>query len=112
MYTDIRSLGAGMDLEELISTLKRPWKTMNADMDTALTIISNHAKTEFDLEQMPLLNVMQESDDELYVEFPDWQQDIEDRFLHQYGLNQGRLIFNKVMMRLYQMAKGTEQQLH
>ena len=44
MYTDTTLMGADTDLEELLVTLKTPWKTMDSDMNSALGIMTNHAK--------------------------------------------------------------------
>jgi len=111
MYTDTRLLGPNVDIDELLNTLKTPWKTMNSDMDTARTIISNHAKTEIEIKSAPLLSFIGQGND-IEITFPSWQGDVEKTFLHQYGLIDGKLIFNKVLMRIFQLAKGTEQQLH
>ncbi len=112
MYTDTRLFSADTDIEEFLITLKTPWKTMDSDMDTALGIITNHAKTEFEIENGQLMTVIQQQDNEVTVEFPAWQADVEKTFINQYGLIEGKLIFNKVLMRLFQMSKGTEQPLH
>ncbi len=112
MYTDTRLLGPDTDLDEFLSNLKTPWKTMDSDMNTALGIITNHAKTEIEIETTQLLTAIEQTGDQISVEFPSWQSDVEKTFINQYGLIDGKLIFNKVLMRLFQIAKGTEQQLH
>jgi len=112
MYSDTRLFGADTDLDELLNKLKTPWKTMDSDMDTALGIITNHAKTEFESKKVQLINIAQRHDGDISIKFPGWQADIEKTFIHQYGLIDGKLIFNKVLMRLFQMSKGTQQQLH
>jgi hypothetical protein len=111
MYCDTQLIGPDTDLEQFVSELKMPWKTMDSDMDTALKIITNHAKTEMDLEGLPLVSITA-AGEALHIDFPDWQEDIEKTFIHQYGLREGRMIFNKVMMRLYLMSKGDAQPLH
>ena len=103
MYTDI-------DLKKYVAELKTPWKTMAPDMNTAQTIISKHAKTETELKAMDLLSIS-DSEHETTISFPDWQSEVEKAFIHQYGLNSGRQIFKKVVMRLYLLSKGTAQQL-
>lgn len=108
MYDDTRLIDNFQDLDGFIAELKTPWKTMGEDMDKALTIITNHARTEFDLGVITL----RLDDDDLDVEFPAWQDEIEKHFINRYGLKQGKLIFNKVLMRLFQMSKGAAQQLH
>jgi len=108
MYQDTRLISAVDDIEGFVAELKTPWKTMEADMDKVLTIITNHAKTEFDLG----LIIIRLDENNMDVEFPAWQNEIEKYFINQYGVNNGKLIFNKVLMRLFQMSKGTEQQLH
>jgi len=112
MYTDTRLLGPDTDLGEFLIKLKMPWKTMDTDMDTALGIITNHAKTEIEIETTQLMSAIQHPDGLVSVEFPSWQSDVEKTFINQYGLIEGKLIFNKVLMRLFQISKGTEQQLH
>ena len=109
MYQDTRLVSSFDDLEGMIAELKTPWKTMEEDMNQALIIISRHAKTEFDL---GLVTIHLNTDEDTELEFPDWQNEIEKHFVNQYGLNDGKLIFNKVLMRLFQMSRGTEQQLH
>ena len=104
MYNDI-------DFDAYIADLKAPWKTMGPDMDTALTIITKHANTEMGLGTVELISVS----DNMYeteISFPDWQSEVEKEFIHQYGLNGGKQIFKKVVMRLYQLSKGTAQQLN
>lgn len=108
MFNDSRLVESDTDLSAYVSELKTPWKTMGPDMDTAFKIISHHAKTELELE---LLSVSAEGG-ELAITFPDWQSQMEKAFVEQYGLNNGRTIFNKVMMRLYLMSKGQAQPLH
>jgi len=110
-YTDKKLIGPETDLKAFVSELKTPWKTMGADMDTALTIITNHAKTEIELEALELISLRREKSD-FNVEFPDWQSEVEKTFVHQYGLIDGKLIFNKVLMRLFLMVKGKAQPLH
>lgn len=112
MYTDTRLIGPDTDIEEFLKILKTPWKTMDSDMDTALGIIANHAKTEFEIENRQQVTVMQRQDNNVTFEFPEWQTDVKKTFINQYGLIEGKLIFNKVLMRLFQMSKGTEQPLH
>ncbi len=112
MYSDTRLLGPDTDLDEFLTKLKTPWKTMDSDMDTALGIITNHAKTEFEIETTQLMSVMKQQGGQISIEFPSWQADVEKAFINQYGLIDGKLIFNKVLMRLFQISKGTEQQLH
>ena len=111
-YTDKKLIGPDTDLKAFVSELKTPWKTMDSDMDTALGIITNHAKTEIELETTQLMTIIQLEGNQVSIEFPSWQTDVEKAFIHQYGLIEGKLIFNKVLMRLFQIAKGTEQQLH
>jgi len=111
MFGDKRLTGPETDLKEFVSELAAPWKTMTADMDTALTIITNHAKTEIELERLDLFSVSAEKN-VLQIEFPDWQKEAEKIFVHQYGLMSGKLIFNKVLMRLFLISRGAAQQLH
>ena len=108
MFNDLRLIQSGTDLDIFVAELKTPWKTMGPDMDTALKIITNHAKTEMELE---LLTVTADGG-ELELSFPNWQTQVEQAFVDQYGLHDGKLIFNKVIMRLYLMSKGQAQQLH
>lgn len=112
MFNDIRLFGQDEDIHELINELKSPWKTMNDDMDTALRIIGNCAQSETQIELRQLQFLEREPHRELTFRFPDWQAEIEQTFVQQYGLYTGKLVFNKVMMRLFQMSRGTEPQLH
>ena len=109
MYQDTKLINSFDDLEGMIAELKTPWKTMEEDMNQALIIITKHAKTEFDL---GLVTIHLNDNDDAEAEFPQWQNEIESHFINQYGLKDGKLIFNKVLMRLFQLSKGTEQQLH
>jgi len=108
MFNDSRLIESDTDLAIFVSELKTPWKTMSSDMETALKIITNHARTEMDLELLTL----SKDGEEIELTFPDWQTQMEKTFVEQYGLNKGRMVFNKVMMRLYLMSKGQAQPLH
>ncbi|MGD8925413.1 MAG: hypothetical protein PVG20_01100 [Thioalkalispiraceae bacterium] len=108
MYNDTRLIDTDTDFDLFVLELKTPWKTMNHDMDTALKIITSHARFEMKLELLTVSG----NGDELEFDFPRWQTEMEKTFVDQYGLNQGKLIFNKVMMRLYLMSKGSAQPLH
>jgi len=103
MYTDI-------DLKKFIAELKTPWKTMAPDMATAKAIINKYAKTETGLDTVELLAIS-DSEQEIKISFPNWQAEAEKEFIQQYGLNSGKQIFKKVIMRLYLLSKGTAQQL-
>ena len=111
MFNDTKLIESDTDLGQFVSELKTPWKTMGTDMDTALTIITNHAKTEIELERLELVSIRL-YDQSMQLNFPNWQSEVEQAFIDQYGLNHGKLIFNKVMMRLFLMAKGEAQRLH
>lgn len=111
MYNDKSLIGPDTDLNQFVSELETPWKTMGADMDTALKIITNHAKTEMELEKVELMTINYQQH-AYSIKFPDWQSEVEKTFVHQYGLMSGKLIFNKVLMRLFLMAKGKAQPLH
>lgn len=104
MYNDI-------DFEKYITELKSPWKTMGPDMDTAQAIITKHAKTEMELKAVELMSIS-DREHETEIRFPDWQSDVEKIFIHQYGLNSGKQIFKKVIMRLYLLSKGAAQRVH
>ncbi len=111
MYSDTELVGPDTDLDEFISELKTPWKTMAADMETVFEIIANCTDAKNDHGQLELISLSTDQHT-LKVIFPAWQSTLERTFVNQYGLINGKLIFNKVIMRLYQMSKGTEQYLH
>ena len=111
MYHDTGPVGPDIDLDEFISELKTPWKTMAADMETVFEIIGNCTDAKNDPGRLELICLSAEQHS-LSVIFPAWQATLERTFVNQYGLTGGKLIFNKVIMRLYQMSKGTEQYLH
>ena len=99
------------DFADYIAELKTPWKTMGPDMDTALSIITRHSSTTLDLDTVELISIA-ENEHETAISFPNWQSEIENVFIDQYGLNSGRQIFKKVVMRLFQLSKGTAQHLN
>ena len=99
------------DFAAYIAELKTPWKTMGPDMDTALNIITKHSSSARTLDAVELISIA-ENDHETAISFPNWQAEIENVFIDQYGLNSGRQIFKKVVMRLFQLSKGTAQHLN
>lgn len=105
MYSDSGFVNTEIDLEKYIAELKQPWKTMGDDMSTAKYIISKHSDAELEL-----LSVS-ENPFETSISFPDWQSELEKEYIQQYGLNSGKNIFKKVIMRFYQLSKGTAQEL-
>ena len=104
MYHDI-------DFDAYVAELKAPWKTMGPDIDTALDIISKHSRSEIELAAIELISVT-DNNDGTQIIFPDWQSEVERVFIHQYGLDSGKQIFKKVMMRLFQLSKGAAQSLN
>ena len=111
MYSDTTPMSNDIDFKKYITELKTPWKTMGPDIDTALDIISKHAKTDTDIGDLELISVSDKGH-EAEISFPDWQNELEKVFIHQYGLNDGRQIFKKVVMRLFLLSRGTAQQVH
>ena len=109
MYSDTSPMSNDIDFERYITELKTPWKTMGPDIDTALSIIGKHADS--DIGELELVEVSDKGG-ETEISFPDWQNELEKVFVQQYGLNDGRQIFKKVVMRLFLMSRGTAQQLH
>lgn len=100
------------DMAQYIAELKTPWLTMGPDMDMALSIITKHKRPgDGEPSSVELLSVSHDADETL-IRFPDWQSEVEREFVRQYGLDNGRLIFKKVVMRLYQLSKGSAQNLH
>ena len=98
------------DFDLFISELKRPWGTMEQDMQLAYEIIlQTHDEEEDDV---CLLNIKHTDNDEYQLEFPKWQQLVESSLIRQYGESQGRLIFQKVVMRLFQQSKNRADALH
>jgi hypothetical protein len=86
------------DFDLFISELKRPWGTMDQDMQLAYEIIlQTHDEDEDDV---CLLNIKHTDNDEYQLEF------------RQYGEAQGRLIFQKVVMRLFQQSRNSADALH
>ena len=110
MYHDTRLLDGQQNLKELVTRLKQPWKTMHRDMDTAFCIIGQCIKTEAKFESRKLISLNKKR--EWQLNFPNWQNELEKTLIHQYGLNHGKLILNKVLMRLFEMSRGTEVALH
>ena len=111
MYNDTTPMSQDIDFEQYITELKTPWKTMGPDIDTALTIIGKHTQEDEEIGNFEVLSISVNGD-ETEISFPEWQDELEKVFIHQYGLNDGRLIFKKVMMQLFLIARGTAQQLH
>ncbi|MDH5180406.1 MAG: hypothetical protein OEY07_12115 [Gammaproteobacteria bacterium] len=104
MQTDI-------DLAQYIAELKTPWKTMSSDMDTALSIINKYTRTESSIETVELFSIS-DNEHETEISFPEWHIEVENVFIDQYGRDSGKQIFNKVIMRLYLLARGKAQHLH
>ncbi len=101
---------AEQDFNSFISELKRPWSTMEQDMQLAYEIIlQTHDEDE---DAVCLLNIRHTDNDEYLLEFPKWQQLVESRLIRQYGEAHGRLIFQKVVMRLFQQSKNSASALH
>ena len=96
-----------INLKQYIADLKAPWSTMAPDMDTAIEVINRYAK----VDEIDLLSI-DDSESGAQIRFPDWQSEIERIYILQYGLADGRRVFKKVIMRLYQLSKGSAQQLH
>ena len=111
MYNDTTPMSQDIDFDQYIAELKTPWKTMGPDIETALTIIGKHTEANEDIGNFEVLSVTVNGD-ETEISFPDWQDELEKAYIHQYGINNGRLIFKKVMMQLFLIARGTAQQLH
>lgn len=111
MGHDTELMYNNFDFEKYIAELKAPWRTMGSDLDTAQAIITKHAKTEMELKTVELMSIS-DSEHEIEIRFPDWQSEVEKIFIHQYGLNGGKQIFKKVMMRLYLLSKDTAQHVH
>lgn len=84
---------------------------MAADMETVFEIIGNDTNAKKNHGPLELISFSADKQT-LKVIFPAWQSTVERTFINQYGLISGKLIFNKVLMRLYQLSKGTEQHLH
>lgn len=94
-----------LDFDSFISELKQPWGTMEQDMQLAYEIIlQTHDEDE---DAVCLLNLKHTDEDEYQLEFPKWQQLVESRLIRQYGETHGRLIFQKVVMRLFQQSKNS-----
>ena len=99
------------EFKSFIAELKAPWKTMGTDMDTALNIICKHSGNNQELDSIELISVS-DGQPAPQLTFPDWQSEVEKAFIHQYGPADGRQIFKKVVMRIYQLSKGTASQMH
>ena len=97
------------DFEAFLSELKAPWKTMQHDMQTVYQIID--AQRDFSDESVPFLESSWQQG-ELEMGFPQWHDQAEETFIAQYGQQHGKLIYNKVVMRLFQLAKGSQTALH
>lgn len=97
------------DFDTFISELKRPWRTMEADMQLAYQII---LQTHDDNEEVCLLDIRHVDNHEYQLQFPKWQQLVEASFIQQYGETQGRKIFHKVVMRLFQQSRNIAPALH
>ena len=99
------------EFQAYIADLKAPWKTMGADLETALSIINTQSKTVTELEKLQVVSASS-NQQETELQFPDWQSAVEKAFVEQYGLDGGKRIFKKIIMHMYQLSKGTAQQLH
>jgi hypothetical protein len=98
-----------VDFETYIDTLKEPWRTMDQDMQLAYEIILQTHDAD---EKVCLLDITHAGDDEYHMHFPKWQELVESSLVQQYGDEQGRLIFQKVVMRLFQQTRNTAPALH
>lgn len=104
-------MNSEIEFKEYLADLKAPWKTMNADIETALTIINTQPQINSKSEKLVFASIsIQEKNTDLL--FPAWHSEVERVFIDQYGLDDGKRIFKKTVMRLYQMSKGTAQPLH
>ena len=97
------------DFDAYLDELKRPWHTMDADMKLAYEII---LQTHDEEDAVCLLDIRCSSQDEYQLEFPKWQQLVELSLIRKHGDAQGRLIFQKVVMRLFQLSKNNALSLH
>ena len=97
------------DFDEYMTELKRPWRTMDSDMQLAYEII---LQTHDEEDDVCLLDIKRSAEDEYQLEFPKWQQLVELSLVNKYGEAQGRLIFQKVVMRLFQLSKNNALSLH
>lgn len=100
-----------IEFKEYLADLKAPWKTMSADLETALTIINTQSQPNSDPAKLVFASVSVEPKKTEFL-FPAWHSEVERVFINQYGLDDGKRIFKKTVMRLYQMSKGTAQPLH
>jgi len=98
------------DFEEYLKEIKKPWKTMNRDIDKALEIISRAENRSIN----PLLfsEQLDNFNDQVTVHFPNWHDHIEEHFIQQYGKEEGSAIYDKVVMQLYKTAKGERVYMH
>jgi len=104
-------MNSEFEFKEYLADLKAPWKTMSADLETALTIINTQPQINANPEELVFATVsVQAKKTELL--FPAWHSEVERVFIDQYGVDDGKRIFKKTVMRLYQMSKGTAQPLH
>ena len=92
-----------ISFEEFLAEIKSPWQTMDQDMALAQRIISVHQDPS---NTVPLFITTQQGTNEIQVSCPRWHQEVENALIDRYGQSRGRLIFNKVIMRLFQMARG------
>jgi len=100
-----------IEFKEYLADLKAPWKTMSVDIETALTIINTPSQTTTDPAKLVFASISVEPN-KTEFHFPAWHSEVERIFIDQYGLDNGKRIFKKTVMRLYQMSKGTAQPLH
>ena len=98
------------DFKEYLEEIKKPWKTMNQDIDKALEIISLTDNKSIN----PLLfsEELDNFKDHVTIHFPNWHDHIEAHFIEQYGTKEGSIIYDKVVMQLYKTAKGERVYMH
>ena len=99
------------DMGRFIADLKSPWMTMESDMSRALSIIKRYSDDENSSDDIEIVSVTKNSN-HTKIQFPDWLSEVEKQFINEYGVEKGRYIFKKVVMRLYLLSNDKGPSLH
>ena len=98
------------DVHAYVESLKSPWQTMQQDVAEALAIIAT--ETNRPLSQIKFIDKVERQGDAMVFSFPDWHAPVEQYFIQQYGEEQGRHIFEKVVIQLFRRARDTSLTIH
>lgn len=98
-FEDLRSTS----FEEYIKELKKPWESMQEDTNLAIEIIGEHHPEGNSI--IKFVDRVDEEADDFIVQFPQWQSDLQNAFVKKYGTFEGKIVFHKIMMRLFETSR-------